>query len=718
MKVFNILFFLCISVCVYSQKAASPYLQVLTKNTQIPLQNTEVQVNIVASIAKVSLTQTYKNTSKFPIEAIYVFPMSSSAAVHSMEFSIGSRTTKAKIFEKKKGETAYQAAIKNGQRATKLDQNRPNVFCMQVANIMPDESISVTLLYTEMLRPIDEEYQFVLPSLVGPRYTGEANKEETIYHQPYTSNKVSESHTHTIDVRIKSGTTIQHVSSSTHAIKLHYPDAKSAEIELSPANKNSSNSDFILNYSLRGSKINAGLLLYEGEKENYFSLLIEPNQKTKKVELLSREYLFVVDVSGSMMGYPIAVSKTLLRNLLSDLGEKDRFNILLFSADNAIFKPESVQASDQNISEALQFLTGTFSNYGKGTRLLNALKTGYKLPRHHPHAARSVVLITDGYINVEKKVFEFIEQRLNKANVFTFGIGSAINRYLIDGIARVSNSLSFTASSKDEAYEVAKTFKEYISTPLLTQLNIKTTGFEIYDLEPKTIPDVFSNRPILIYGKYKGLPKGHIALSGMQNSGQYHNVIQVTKAKLSKQHEGLKYLWARNRVARLMDYKRNFGAAVREEVTHLGLNYHLTTEFTSFVAVDFEVLASKGKLKQVKQPIPLPNYMPAVSVGVEAEIQGVSIFKKSYNISIKAPIPRHQKRAIKIWLKSKHSNTIRRYLKQYKCMKLFIEPCGTIVQIEKDENSTWSMVGPLKNQFTKLPKHLRSQKKIIITLKQ
>ena len=322
---------------------------------------------------------------------------------------------------------------------------------------MPNETVTIDVFYTEMITAVDKEYQFVFPGVVGPRYTGESIKtEETVFNQPYTNKGISATYRYDIDVSINAGMMIQNITSNTHKINLHYPDANSAEIELSVDNENPSNRDFVLNYSLRSNKINSGLLLYEGEKENYFSLLIEPKLQSIKKEIPTREYLFVVDVSGSMMGYPIEVSKSLLRNLLSDLGDQDRFNILLFSADNTIFKQSSVQATQKNISEALQFLTGTFNNYGQGSKLLKALKAGYKMPRNDKNSARNVVVITDGYISVEKNVFEFIENNLNKANVFTFGIGSGINRYLIDGIARVSNSASFVATTKEEAYKVAK----------------------------------------------------------------------------------------------------------------------------------------------------------------------------------------------------------------------------------------------------------------------
>lgn len=548
MRTFITLLLLCISSFTFCQKAESPYLKVLTKDALIPLKSSKANIQITGTIAHVQITQTYQNLGDTPIEATYVFPMSAKAAVHKMQLAVGNRITQAKVFEKKKAKKVYQQAVKEGKRAAKLEQHRPNVFQMKVGNIMPNENISIIISYTEMVSLANKEYQFIFPGVVGPRYTGESTKKESVFNQAYVQNSGSNTIDYEIATTINAGMMIQHLSSSSHKLNIHYPDANTAEIALSAENKNPSNRDFVINYSLRTSNINTGLLLYEGEKENYFSLLLEPKATIQKNEIPAREYLFVVDVSGSMMGYPIEVSKSLLRNLLGDLSKNDRFNILLFSADNAIFKEKSVEASQENLAEALQFLTGTFDNYGYGTRILNALKTGYQLPREFPNTARNVVVITDGYVSVEKDVFEFIENNLNKANVFTFGIGNGTNRYLIDGMARVSNSLSFNASSKDEAYKVAKTFKKYIATPMLTQIKMQSNDFEIYDVEPKTIPDVFADRPVLIYGKYKGAPKGTIEIEGFQGNKKYRQTIRVQNGKLSQQNEALKYLWARKKL--------------------------------------------------------------------------------------------------------------------------------------------------------------------------
>ena len=718
MRAIIFILLLSISGVSFGQKAESPYLKVLTKSANIPLKSTKTTVQIVGVIAHVQITQTYQNLGKNAIEASYVFPMSTKAAVHDMQMIIGNRIVKAEIFEKKKANKIYNKAIKKGKRAAKLDQFRPNVFQMKVGNIIPKETISIQISYTEMLTPVNKMYQLVLPGVVGPRYNGENLKNETVFNQHYLKNTKNIVSDFDIDVQINAGMIIQNVSSNTHKINTHYPDANNVEIELSADNENPSNRDFVLNYSLRSSTINSGILLYEGEKEKYFSILIEPKLNTIKKEVPAKEYLFVVDVSGSMMGYPIEVSKSLLRNLLSDLSKNDRFNILLFSADNTVFKNKSVTVNQENLEEALKFLSGTYNNYGQGTRLMNALNIGYQIPRHDEKSARNVVIITDGFVTVEKNVFEFIEKNLNKANVFTFGIGNGINRYLIDGMARVSNSLSFNATNKVEAYKVAKEFKNYISKPQLTQLKIEADGFEIYDVEPKTIPDVFADRPILIYGKYKGKVNGNFHIKGYQGSSNFNQTLKISNGKLSNQNKALQYLWARKKIERLIDYKKNFGQDIKQQVIELGLQYNLLSEFTSFVAVDYETVNKNGAQKRIKQPLPTTHKTFEVAVGAEAEIKGKSAYKKSFKINISTSIHKSNQRAIKMWIKSNYSDIIKMYLKKYKQIKIHLNQKGEIIKIEKQKNNTWVIGSQLKKHIQKLPTNLTNNKNLVITLKQ
>ena len=160
-----------------TDKTFSPYFVVKTKNASVdglPLKESRAEVNISGVIAHVKVTQTYANTGKVPLEAVYVFPGSTRAAVFGMRMKVGARTIVAKIERKDQAKKLYDAAKRAGKTASLLSQKRPNVFQMNVANILPGDVVQVELDYTELIVPDGGVYEFVYPAVVGPRFTGEA----------------------------------------------------------------------------------------------------------------------------------------------------------------------------------------------------------------------------------------------------------------------------------------------------------------------------------------------------------------------------------------------------------------------------------------------------------------------------------------------------------------------------------------------------------------
>ena len=297
-------------------KTLSPYFFVLSDNPatdQLPLKKTSADVNIVGVIADVTVHQVYKNEGKNALEAIYTFPASTNAAVYAMEMKIGNRLIIAKIEEKKKARADYEQAKSEGKRASLLEQQHPNVFQMNVANIMPGDEIEVTMKYTEMLIPEGGIYKFVYPTVVGPRYSGESTS-STASNQfvktPYQKSGNAPFYNFDIHVNMSAGMPIQQITSPSHKISTSYPQTSLAQVSLDKAEAKAGNRDFILEYQLAGSKVESGLLLYEHGDENFFLLMVQPPKKVAKEEIPPREYVFVVDVSGSMSGFPLTVSKS------------------------------------------------------------------------------------------------------------------------------------------------------------------------------------------------------------------------------------------------------------------------------------------------------------------------------------------------------------------------------------------------------------------------
>ncbi len=487
---------------------------------------------------------------------------------------------------------------------------------MNVANILPGDEVKVELSYTELLVPTDGVYEFAYPTVVGPRYSNRpesaAPAAEQWIKNPYLPEGESVPYQFEIKANISGGMPIQDLVSTSHKIDVSYADASSAEIILAPQETNGGNRDFILRYRLEGEKIQSGLLLSQGGEENFFLAMVEPPKRVATAEIPAREYIFVVDVSGSMYGFPLEVSKTLIGELLGRLRPIDRFNVLLFSGGSKVLSPQSLPATPDQIKHIGSILSQEHG--GGGTELLPALKTALALPREE-NISRTIVVITDGFVDCESETFDLVRENLGRANLFAFGIGSSVNRFIIDGMARAGKGEPFVVTDANHAAPIAERFRRYIEQPVLTGVNVAFEGFDAYDIEPQSVPDMFAERPIVVFGKWRGAPKGRIRITGHTGTGSFEHRLEPAVVRIESSN-ALRYLWARSRIATLSDYAGvRGGHESAAAITALGLKYNLLTKNTSFIAVDEVIRNPSGQSNSVKQPLPLPQGVSNFAVG-------------------------------------------------------------------------------------------------------
>jgi Ca-activated chloride channel homolog len=683
-----------------TEKTLSPYFVLEgaggeSATEAFPLKSTEVKASVNGVIAEVTVTQVYANEGKEPIHARYVFPASTRASVHGMKITIGDQAVVAKIREKTEAKQEFEKAKSEGKSASLLEEHRPNVFQMSVANILPGDRVEVELHYTELLVPEEGTYQFVYPTVVGPRYSrparegapvpdeaasspdrngapgsasalaravhavwsgqgsspkpdghspgaegaaaeskaaaasmegtapqsdeavqesGDAAPEkEDWVRSPYLHDSVESPSLFDIQVTLSTGLPLQEVASPSHAVNVAWEGQALARVSLADPSRSGGNRDFILSYRLAGREIESGLLLYKGETENFFLLMVQPPERVRAADVPPREYLFVLDVSGSMSGFPLDTAKAVIRDLIGHLRETDLFDVVLFSGDSRVMSPVSLPATQENVRRAISMIER--EGGGGGTELEQALATATGIPRRG-NFSRTVVVITDGFIMADKEVFRRIEGNLGRTNFFCFGIGSSVNRYLVEGIARAGMGEPFVVTDPSEAAPAARRFREYIESPVLTGLEVRYDGFQAYDVEPSALPDLFARRPIVLFGKWRGDLKGEVEISGRDARGRYARSFRVSDVKPLPENGALRYLWARTRIARLSDFSsREEGKDDAAQITSLGLTYSLLTRHTSFIAVLEKIRNPEGQGKDVDHPLPLPQGVSDLAVG-------------------------------------------------------------------------------------------------------
>ena len=603
-----LLFIFLISIAVGSEK--SPYFEIAGDHEIdcFPLKSSHSEVTITGSIAEITLTQIYTNEGNKTIDATYLFPASSGAAVHGMLMKIGNRTIRAEIQEKTKARQTFEEAKKQKKSASLLTQKRPNLFSMEMATILPGDQLTLTLEYSEILKPNSGDYEFVIPTAIGPRYRERGTPPDSIENHFLNEGKQTPTR-FSVNVNLSSPLPIQRLACPSHEQStITFTSKTTASVNLNEAEPDR---DFMIRYQLSGPRILSGLLSHKGSEENTFLIQLEPPREIMPQDIPERDFIFVIDVSGSMKGFPLNLAKDLFRELAEELRPEDRFNMLLFAGANKVLSGKSLQATDANVDRAINFLNS--SDGTGGTRLLNALEEALELPHDHDHS-RSLILISDGYIEAETEVFDLIKNKARGTNIFPLGVGSSVNRHLLEGLSHFTGRDHFIVTHSSESDTAVTRFKNIISTPVLTNIQITSETVTLSDLLPARQPDLFYGQTLSLVGKWQG--SGTIYMTGTTGNGE--KLTQSFEIQNSSTHPSLPTLWARTKVKELSDFAQLTDRDTeKKQVTELGLKHHLLTPFTSFVAVTEEIRETEGKSILVKQAKPLP-----LGVSNSAKVEG------------------------------------------------------------------------------------------------
>lgn len=567
-----------------------------------PLKHTDVNAEISGSLARVTVTQEFENSTADKIEAVYTFPLPRLAAVDDMTMRIGERVIKAQIKKREEARKIYEQARDRGQVASLLEQQRPNIFTQSVTNIEPGAKVKIVISYVETLKYDEGTYEFSFPMTVGPRYNpaGMSQQEAQAVTPKYAPPATRAGHDVSLKVKLDSGVPLDSFASRTHGITTDRRSAHEAVVTL----KESSvipNKDFVLRYDVAGAKIQDALLTHRAQRGGFFALILQPPQRVTEEDVTPKELVFVLDTSGSMSGFPIEKAKETMRLALAGLYPRDTFNLITFAGDTHLLFPSPVPATPENMRQAQRFLAGTYGS--GGTEMMRAIRAALA-PSGDPEKVRIVCFMTDGYVGNESEILNEIRKN-SGARIFSFGIGGSVNRYLLDKMAELGRGEVEYVALNDDGSAAARRFHERVRTPLLTDVTIDWHGLPVAEVYPNRIPDLFSAKPVIVNGRYTGPATGTITLHGRMSGRPFSRNIQVNLPAQQPEHDVLATLWARTKIEDLMHQNpQNPDVA---EVTRLGLEYRLMTQYTSFVAVEEKTVTRDGKPVRIDVPVEMPE---------------------------------------------------------------------------------------------------------------
>jgi Ca-activated chloride channel family protein len=637
------------------QPQSGSQLQIIGKDGKmagfVPLKHTGIRTEISGFVARIEVTQEFENVLPDAVEAVYVFPLPHDSAVDGMTMTVGDREIHAVIKERDEARKIYEQARNTGHTAALLDQERPNIFTQSVTNIPPSGKVLIKLSVIELLKYEAGVYEFAFPLVVGPRYipgkpTGAGDRgtmpdSDQAPDASRISPPVAGVHTDdptaghdvSMEVNLAAGVPVGDVESSSHKIFADRTGADSYHVTLADQTV-LPNKDFILKYKVAGTGISDAVLAHSDKSGGYFTLILQPPDRPQEKTLVPRQLIFVVDTSGSMWGFPLEMAKKTIQRALDNLRKDETFNLITFSGATRILFPEPVPATPANVAAAKKVLAGAYGS--GGTEMMKAIRTalGDDAGADKPMEAdpiRVVCFMTDGYVGNDADIIAEIKKH-SDARVFSFGIGMAVNRFLLTKMAEEGHGDVEFVTAPGEAQAAADRFYERVHSPVLTNISIDWNGLPVTDIYPKNVRDLFSSKPIIITGRYSGNPTGKITIKGYQGTGDYSRTIPVDFSSASENNAALEKIWARHKVEDLMSQDWNGiqsgNSIYKTQIIQVGLEHSLATQFTSFVAVEERTVVSDGKPVKVEVPVELPEGVSPLAVPGAVGVDRMETFAK------------------------------------------------------------------------------------------
>lgn len=581
--------------------------------------NTDVKISINGLVARVSLMQEFKNQQNEWVEGVYVFPLPDKAAVNHMRLRIGDRVIEGEIQEKEKARKEYEQAKLAGKKTSLVEQQRANLFTTSVANIGPGETVIVEIEYLEDVRYDEGTFSLRFPMTLTPRFipgqtlpdrqgSGWSSDTSVVDDaSQITPPMVSASRGHrvSLQVTVNAGMPLEIIASRYHPVDVRKLNDR--YVVTFPDGQVPMDHDFELLWRPVPSSSPRAMAFAETiNGEPHFLLMVMPPEAgVPAAAPISREMIFIIDTSGSMHGVSIQQAKQALGRALDGLKSGDRFNIIEFNSYHHALFPASVSADASRIAIAKRFVRSLQAN--GGTNMQPALEFALRSAPTESYL-RQIVFITDGAVGNEEGLYQLIETKLGSARLFTVGIGSAPNSWFMRKAAEAGRGTFTTISALHEVGEKMDRLFRKLEQPQITNIQMQWPGGAVIDTYPSVIPDLYLGEPVTVRVK-AAHPFGEhdtVRISGDSIGGAWSRDLALGG---DEQSPGVAALWARARIAALLDMARR-GADVEEtraSIVKTALAHHLISKYTSLVAVDKTPSRPSGDPLLSEQ---VPNLMP------------------------------------------------------------------------------------------------------------
>ena len=533
---------------------------------ELTLKKVKITGNVIGKFGLFEIEQVYKNNNKDVLEVGYTFPIVETATVVGFEINVGDKVLKGKCKEKGEAKKEYQKNIVKGNSSYMMEQETDNIFKISVGKIDRDEEVTVKIQYIDKFEITDNKIQILMPTLVTPRYKSNIT-DKLVY------GKVD----YTIDFNINISKSLNRKSIYCPSHKINVIDEDKTE-RVKVLNYDLSK-DFKLQIELK-SELSSNAITSKTRDEKGMIYLSFMPEILDSYEDSEKEYLFIIDVSGSMMGEKLDETKRAVIECLKQLDVGDRFNIIPFESEFEAMNIKSIEYNEENMKKAIRYI-GKLEPLG-GTEILDPIKFAL----YEKNNDKIILLFTDGQVGNEDEIIRFVENNVNRSRIFPFGIDTNVNSSFIKQLAKAGNGKAELIQPNEKIDDkIIRTFAR-IQTPLLEELTIDYGDNKVID-EIKEEKCLFNYEFFNVFAKIEKL-QDDIQLKGKILNKEY--IWKINKESINITDVDLEVLFAKQEMDRLEEYIRNTYKDDKIEnykkmIIELSEKYNINSKYTSFITV-------------------------------------------------------------------------------------------------------------------------------------
>ncbi|OLS25608.1 MAG: hypothetical protein HeimC3_13560 [Candidatus Heimdallarchaeota archaeon LC_3] len=541
----------------------------ISKNNQVsfrhPIYLVETMVN--ETFAETNVTHVFDNPTDSSELATFIVTLPTGGYLSNASLTTKGQTFWGTILEVREAEQAFENATKAGRSAVIINQMSNNNYEVSV-NVANLSKATVSVYYIERLLRVLGNYN------LRTIFDNSQSDAESFTHeiQIFTPKRFIE------NIFAPNGYLINYLS-STYAVVSYYSNVVP-------------NSDNSIKFSLSGENLGTNVFSYTNGTNDFFVATFSPELETLNASQLGKDFIFVIDVSGSMAGSSgtstkMDQAKTALNRIIDDLYFEDRFGIVKFSSNAESALLTLVDRSDSSaVANMKQWVTGLSA--GGGTDIYGGLTNGLDLFESNSRP-KIMVLLTDGdptsgVTNTETIIDLFTNDNQELGtSLFSLGFGDDLKFEFLQSLSRSNNGDALKISTSSDATEQITGFYELIESPILIDLTITSKSGIEGDLYPYFLPNLYQGSEIFLVGKKNGEIK--IEINGTSsNAEETWLIIDASESSNSSSYQWVEQLYALAVIDDLLiqiNYLSEDTSSLKKQVLDLALYYGIVTPYTS-----------------------------------------------------------------------------------------------------------------------------------------